>query len=360
MNILHEIAERAKERVAARKKETTFDRLADAARSIGADTGFPFEKALRSEGMSFICEVKRASPSKGVITENFPYVEIAREYEAAGADAVSVLTEPFYFKGTDNYLREIADAVNLPLLRKDFTVDGYMIYEAKILGASAVLLICGILSAGQLAEYIGIADSLGLSALVEAYNEDEVKTALNAGARIIGVNNRDLKTFEEVPPNTHFILTANSRHALLPTIRSRSTCFSVPFLNNSEISRILAAYGYTAPAEEILDFAGGSAGKAMLAMDSNYLELKEKITIYAQHALKGDASAAILYAQNIEKTINTAKFFLEGLALHLLKTDNAACSTHIQSIHFLMRAMLAKKFTAEQAIQNMALRLAQK
>ena len=172
--------------------------------------------------------------------------------------------------------------------------------------------------------------------------------------------NKLLKTFEEVPPNTHFILTANSRHALLPTIRSRSTCFSVPFLNNSEISRILAAYGYTAPAEEILDFAGGSAGKAMLAMDSNYLELKEKITIYAQHALKGDASAAILYAQNIEKTVNTTKFFLEGLALHLLKTDNAACSTHIQSIHFLMRAMLAKKFTAEQAIQNMALRLAQK
>lgn len=170
--------------------------------------------------------------------------------------------------------------------------------------------------------------------------------------------NKLLKTFEEVPPNTHFILTANSRHALLPTIRSRSTCFSVPFLNNSEISRILAAYGYTAPAEEILDFAGGSAGKAMLAMDSNYLELKEKITIYAQHALKGDASAAILYAQNIEKTVNTTKFFLEGLALHLLKTDNAACSTHIQSIHFLMRAMLAKKFTAEQAIQNMALRLA--
>jgi len=164
--------------------------------------------------------------------------------------------------------------------------------------------------------------------------------------------NKLLKTFEEVPPNTYFILTANSRHSLLPTVRSRSTCFSVPFLKNNEIIEILKNYGYTTPTEDILKFAAGSAGKAMLAIESNYSELKEKITVYADYALKGDASAAILYARSIEKDTNTAAFFLEGLALQ--------CPAHTQSISFLLQAMLAKKFTAEHAIQNMALRLAQK
>ncbi len=172
--------------------------------------------------------------------------------------------------------------------------------------------------------------------------------------------NKLLKTFEDVPPNTYFILTANSRHSLLPTVRSRSTCFSIPFLSNGEITEILKTYGYSTPTEDILEFASGSAGKAMLAIDSNYSALKEKITVYASHALKGDASAAILYAQSIEKDANIAAFFLEGLALHLLKTYGSQCSTHIQSINFLLRAMLAKKFTVEHAIQNMALRLAQK
>jgi DNA polymerase-3 subunit delta' len=162
--------------------------------------------------------------------------------------------------------------------------------------------------------------------------------------------NKLLKTFEDVPPNTYFILTATSRHSLLPTIRSRSTCFSVPFLSNDEITKTLAAYGYAAPSEDILEFAAGSAGKAMLAIDSNYSELRKKIIIYADLALKGDASAAILYAQTIEKDINTAAFFLEGLALQ--------CPAHIHSINFLLQAVLAKKFTVEHAIQNMALRMA--
>ncbi|MCL2100696.1 MAG: hypothetical protein FWH22_03145 [Fibromonadales bacterium] len=164
--------------------------------------------------------------------------------------------------------------------------------------------------------------------------------------------NKLLKTFEDVPPNTYFILTANSRHSLLPTVRSRSTCFSVPFLKNEEISKTLTTYGYAASSEDILEFAAGSAGKAMLAIDSNYSELREKIKVYASHALKGDASAAILYAQTIEKDINTAAFFLEGLALQ--------CPAHIHSINFLLQAVLAKKFTVEHAIQNMALRMAQK
>lgn len=157
--------------------------------------GFEFEKALAAEEISFICEVKKASPSKGVIAEDFPYLELAREYEAAGAAAISCLTEPKWFMGSDEYLREIAGAVSIPVLRKDFTICDYQIYEAKTLGASAVLLICALLDTDTIREYIKICDTLGMSALVEAHDEAEVNCALAAGARIIGVNNRNLKDF---------------------------------------------------------------------------------------------------------------------------------------------------------------------
>ena len=161
----------------------------------GTGLPFRFEEALRKPGLSFICECKKASPSKGLIAPDFPYREIALDYEAAGADAISVLTEPKWFLGEDRYLQEILAAVRIPCLRKDFTVDAYNLYEAKLLGASAVLLICAILEPHQIAEYIPVCDSLGLSALVEAHSEAEVETALSAGARIIGVNNRNLKDF---------------------------------------------------------------------------------------------------------------------------------------------------------------------
>ncbi len=193
--ILKELADLARQRVSDLKEEVPLDELRSRAESLRRDTGFPFEKALKTDDIAFICEVKKASPSKGVIAENFPYLEIAKDYEAAGAAAVSVLTEPNKFMGSVEFLRRISAEVKIPVLRKDFTVDEYMIYEAKILGASAVLLICAILSEEQLAEYIGIAHSLGMSALVEAHDEREIQSALNAGARIIGVNNRDLKNF---------------------------------------------------------------------------------------------------------------------------------------------------------------------
>lgn len=193
--ILQEIAEKTRLRVAEEKSALPLSEMKKRAQDLNPDTGFPFKKALAAPDISFICEVKRASPSKGMIAEDFPYLEIARDYEAAGAAAISCLTEPFWFKGSDRYLQEIAAAVKIPVLRKDFTVDEYMIYQAKTLGASAVLLICSILSKEQLAEYLAIAHSLGLSALVEAHDEEEVKTAVSVGAGIIGVNNRDLKTF---------------------------------------------------------------------------------------------------------------------------------------------------------------------
>ena len=194
--ILDKITASARERVARRRLALPLDELRRRAEALPAAAGFPFEAALASPGISFICEVKRASPSKGLIAADFPYLQIAKAYEQAGAAAISVLTEPEYFQGSDIYLQDIARTVRVPALRKDFTVDPYQIYEAKLLGASAVLLICALLDRAALKAYIEIARPLGLSALVEAHNEDEVVMAAEAGAQIIGVNNRDLRTFE--------------------------------------------------------------------------------------------------------------------------------------------------------------------
>lgn len=194
-NILGVIAEATRKRVAESRKITSLSEMKRKALSMNCETGFPFEKALREGDITFICECKKASPSKGIIAEEFPYLNIAKDYEKAGAGAISVLTEPQWFMGSTVYLEEIAKAVSIPCLRKDFTVNEYMIYEAKMLGASAVLLICAILSEKEISEYIKICDMLGLSALVEAHDEEEIASAIRAGARIIGVNNRNLKDF---------------------------------------------------------------------------------------------------------------------------------------------------------------------
>lgn len=194
--ILDEIAKRTVVRVEELKKIKSLEVVRREAENLGNATGYPFKQALAAPDISFICEVKKASPSKGVIAEEFPYLSIAKEYEEAGAAAISVLTEPYYFKGKDIYLQEILQNVSIPILRKDFTVDAYQIYEARTLGASAILLICALLEEEQLKEYLTIAHSLGLSALVETHTEREVETALRIGAGIIGVNNRNLKTFE--------------------------------------------------------------------------------------------------------------------------------------------------------------------
>ncbi len=192
--ILDKLAEHARERTQAAKQAIGAADMKKMAHDLpGTDRSF--EKALKKEGLSFILECKKASPSKGLIAPDFPYVKIAQQYEAAGADCISVLTEPKWFLGSNDYLREIAKTVSIPTLRKDFTVDEYMIYEAVTLGAAAVLLIVSILSKEQIKEYLGICDELGLSAIVETHDEEEVETAVDAGARIIGVNNRDLTDF---------------------------------------------------------------------------------------------------------------------------------------------------------------------
>lgn len=193
-DILKKLSDYAKYRVEEAKKIESLSSVRDKAESLPMGD-FSFEKALKKPEMSFICEVKKASPSKGIIAQDFPYSEIAVSYEKAGADAISVLTEPKWFLGSDNYLEEISKKVSLPLLRKDFTVDAYMIYEAKLLGAKAILLICSILDEGKLREYLSIAKSLGLSVLTEAHDKNEIQMALRCGADIIGVNNRNLKDF---------------------------------------------------------------------------------------------------------------------------------------------------------------------
>lgn len=193
--ILDKIIEATKIRVAQEKQVETTESVKAAALALPADTGFPFEAALRQQDFNFICEVKKASPSKGIIAEHFPYLDIAKEYEIAGAAAISVLTEPDFFKGDKKYLQEIASAVKIPVLRKDFIIDEYQIYQAKVWGASAILLICACLDVPTLTKFRELADSLGLSSLVEAHDEHEVQMAIDCGARIIGVNNRNLKDF---------------------------------------------------------------------------------------------------------------------------------------------------------------------
>lgn len=192
--ILDELAAFAAERTASARRKRPLQSIRADAEQMPKGS-FAFEHALKKDDIAFICECKKASPSKGLIAPDFPYLQIAKDYEAAGADCISVLTEPKWFLGSDRYLQQIASAVQIPCLRKDFTVDPYMIYEAKLLGASAVLLICAILDRAQLLEFREIADSLGLSALVEAHDEREIETAAETGARIIGVNNRNLKDF---------------------------------------------------------------------------------------------------------------------------------------------------------------------
>lgn len=220
--ILDDIAARTRQRVARLKAQKPLEAVRDQAMALSPHTCFPFEAALRAPGLSFICEVKRASPSRGVIAPDFPYLDIARKYRQAGAAALSVLTEPDFFLGSDRYLEEIAAAVHLPVLRKDFTVDEYQLYEAKLLGASAVLLICALLDEDTLSRYLSLSHTLGLSALVEAHSADEVSMALRAGARIVGVNNRDLRDFSEdlttsvrlrelVPPGVLFVSESGIR-----------------------------------------------------------------------------------------------------------------------------------------------------
>ena len=238
MTILDKLAEHAKERVAEAKQNISLSEICRMAMSMPKGD-FAFENALRSEDISFICECKKASPSKGLIAEDFPYLQIAKDYEAAGADCISVLTEPKWFLGSNEYLKEIAASVSIPCLRKDFTVDEYMIYEAKTLGASAVLLIVSLLSETQLREYIKICDELGMSALVEIHDEKEALTAINAGAALIGVNNRNLKDFSVDTENSKRLRNLIPRNILFVSESGVKTASDVQTLREIGADAVL-------------------------------------------------------------------------------------------------------------------------
>ena len=194
-NILQTIAAHARTRVAADRAKISLEELKALCQEAGPGQGEQFVSALNRPGLSFLCEIKKASPSKGLISPDFPYLDIARAYEAAGADGVSCLTEPKWFLGSDDIFRQVRRTISLPMLRKDFTVDEYQIYQARLMGANAVLLIVSLLDGETLKGYLDLCRSLGLAALVETHDGQEVDAALNAGAEIIGVNNRNLKDF---------------------------------------------------------------------------------------------------------------------------------------------------------------------
>ena len=195
IDMLEKIVAKTEERLVEAKSNKSLDQLKEEVSKLDIKEDFPFKKALKDPEIAIIAEVKRSSPSKGLIAEDFDYIEIAKEYERAGASAISVLTEPYFFKGSNDFLHEISENVRIPLLRKDFTIDEYMIYEAKSLGASAILLIVSILDDVQLKRYLDLAHDLGLSAIVETHDANEIRTAIDAGSEIIGVNNRNLADF---------------------------------------------------------------------------------------------------------------------------------------------------------------------
>ncbi len=238
-NILRKLADAARIRVQDSKKIVSLTEMMKAANRMESDTGFPFEAALKKEGMSFICECKKASPSKGVIAQDFPYLQIAKEYEAAGASAISVLTEPTMFMGERRFLKEISENVSVPCLRKDFIIDEYMVYEAKTLGASAILLICSILTPEELRRFIRLAHGLGMSALCEAHTASEIRTAIDCGARIIGVNNRNLNDFS-VDTSNAVILRNNIPSGILFVAESGiNTRQDVEILENAGVDAVL-------------------------------------------------------------------------------------------------------------------------
>lgn len=246
--ILDEIAAKTKERVTGCKEQIPFEEMKAKALAIVEKetengtrpyTVFPFRDNLAKPGISFICEVKKASPSKGLIAPDFPYLDIAKEYKAAGAVAISCLTEPFYFQGSDQYLWEIASEVDIPVLRKDFVIDDYMILQAAAYGAAAVLLICALLDDTQLREYREMAEDLGMDALVEAHDAQEVERALKSGARIIGVNNRDLKTFEVDMENSIRLRKLAPENVIFVSESGIRTADDIKKLHDNQIEAVL-------------------------------------------------------------------------------------------------------------------------
>lgn len=264
--ILQKIADDTRKRVEQEKQQVSLKEMEKQAWEIRSREPekqvFPFEQALSGTDIGFICECKKASPSKGLIAPDFPYLEIAKEYEAAGASCISVLTEPRWFLGENRFLKEITDTVRIPCIRKDFTVDEYMIYEAKTLGASAVLLICSLLDTGTLRRFRELCDELGLSALVEAHDEREIDSALQAGARIIGVNNRNLKDFSVDVHNSERLRRLVPEEVLFVAESGIKTAKDIQVLREARVNGVLIGETLMRSADKkrMLEELRGTAG----------------------------------------------------------------------------------------------------
>ncbi len=222
MNILDKLADLSRERAKREQETVSAEELREQAKALGKGNGEAFLSALKKPGISFICEIKKASPSKGLISPDFPYLKIAAAYEQAGADCISCLTEPEYFLGSDDIFREVRKKVSLPMLRKDFTVSGYQLDQARVMGANAALLIVSLMDEKTLSAYLEHCEELGIAALVETHDEEEIRRAVSAGAKIIGVNNRNLKDFsvdfgnaarlrDRIPPECIYVAESGVR-----------------------------------------------------------------------------------------------------------------------------------------------------
>ena len=216
MNFLTKILEYKKQEVEVQKKESghSIDILESLCKELNPVKSFliELEKCKNLSRLALIAEVKKASPSKGLIRENFDPVNIAVAYEKAGANAVSVLTDERFFQGSMEYLKEIKKAVNLPILRKDFIIDSFQIYQTRLMGADMILLIASALEYSKLKDFYALSKDLGLDVLLEVHDEQEFKSAVDIGAKIIGINNRNLETFEVSIENTINIVKNKDRY----------------------------------------------------------------------------------------------------------------------------------------------------
>lgn len=220
MNILDEIIIHRKKDLEEMKIRLPISRLRSAAENLGTQNRRSFRKAIsNSKRINLICELKKASPSEGLIREDFQPLRIASHFDHAGAAAISILTEPRYFKGRPSYLKTVRQVTPLPLLRKDFIFESYQLYETRLLEADAFLLIASILTGPELAALIRLGEELGMDALVEIHHEEDLKKALHAGAKIIGINNRDLRTFETDPFRAERLLPHLAKDSI-PVIES--------------------------------------------------------------------------------------------------------------------------------------------
>ena len=235
MSVLEQIVEHKREEVAARRRCRPLDEVVAAARS--APSPRDFEGALRGQGLSVIAEIKRRSPARGDLRVDLDPSDLARRYEQAGASALSVLTDQRYFRGSDDDLRAARAATTLPILRKDFTIDPYQVYEARSLGADAILLIVRALTDAQLCELLALSAELGLAALVEVHDAAELMRAAKNGAVLVGVNNRNLDTLG-VDPETSL--------QLRPLIPAGRTAVAESGIGSPALAGRLAAAGYDA------------------------------------------------------------------------------------------------------------------